>query len=77
MSHLRLSMDERRAEWNSHVRGGWVMLWLWQGSRLTTRDIARLTGISIPAAHRMMVILCSHFPITRDGGEWQWIEREN
>ena len=69
--------DARRDGWNAHVRGGWVMLWLWQGSRLTTRDVARLTGISIPAAHRMMVILSAAFPITRAEGLWQWIEREN
>lgn len=71
------SRTTERDGWNAHVRGGWVTLWLWQGSRLSTRDVARLCGISIPAAHRMMVILCAHFPITREDALWQWIEREN
>lgn len=62
--------------WNSHIRAGWVVLWLWQGSKLSTRDIARLTGIGRRAAHYMMVNLSAAFPIVFADGQWQWMERD-
>lgn len=65
-----------RDDWNSHVRGGWVAIWLWTGSKLSTRDIARLCGVSVPTAHRMMVILECKMPITKVGMYWQWISPE-
>lgn len=67
---------ERRHEMNAHQRGAWCALWLWQGSKLSTRDIARLTGITPQGAHKMMTLLAGSLPITLENGLWQWIERE-
>ena len=65
-----------RHDWNAHIRGGSVILWLWQGSKLSTRDIARLTGITRRGAHDMMEILSCAFPIVIVGGKWQWMDRD-
>lgn len=70
------SDDLRRQDWNSHIRGGWVILWLWQGSKLSTRDIARLTGITKQGAQWMMDVLSDEFPIICFEGKWQWMEKE-
>lgn len=61
-------------DWNSHIRGGWVTLWLWQGSKLSDVDIARLCGISRQGAAKMMIPLEAAFPIVKVDGKWQWIE---
>lgn len=61
-------------DWNSHQRGAWIALWLWQGSRLSDNDIARLCGMSRQAAYRMMLTLEAALPIAKVGGKWQWIE---
>lgn len=67
--------DDSRRDWNSHQRGGWVTLWLWQGSKLTDRDIARLTGMTTQGAGKMMAILSAALPIDKINGLWQWIEK--
>lgn len=65
-------MDERR-DWNAHIRGGWVILMLWQGSRLSDTDVGRLCSVSRQAAAKMMVNLESVFPIAKaDDGKWEW-----
>jgi len=68
--------DAGRREWNAHAKGGWVILFLWQGSRMTTQDIAKLCGMSKQGAQKMMVILEASFPITQDAGKWQWFGKE-
>lgn len=68
-------VDERR-DWNAHQRGGWVTLWLWQGSKLSDRDIARLCGMTRQGAMKMMTILEAALPITKIDGMWQWVERD-
>jgi hypothetical protein len=67
---------DSRHEWNAHQRGGWVTLWLWQGSRLSTRDVARLCGMTTQGAGKMMEILEQGLPITRVDGLWVWMEKE-
>lgn len=67
--------DERRREWNAHIRGGWVILFLWQGSKLSTRDIARLVGVTPQMAGRMMAILSAEFPLVCQDHLWQWMEK--
>lgn len=66
-------VDERRAEWNSHIRGGWIAIWLFQGSKLTTREIVTLTGMSKQGVEFMMEILSQGMPIVRVDGRWQWL----
>lgn len=68
--------EERRAEWNSHIRGGWIAVWLVQGSKLTTKDIVNLTGMSKQGVEFMMEILSGGMPIVRIDGYWQWISKE-
>jgi hypothetical protein len=64
-----------RDGWNSHIRGGWVVLWLWTGSRLSNRDIAKLTGMTRQGAQSMMEILEVAFPIRFVDGKWEWMEK--
>lgn len=68
--------SEGGPDWNAHQRGGWVTLWLWQGSRLSTRDIARLTGMTPQGAGKMMTILSAALPIIHSDGVWVWMEKE-
>ena len=71
---VALARTESTRDWNSHQRGGWVTLWLWQGGKLSDNDIARLCGISRQGATKMMGILEAAFPIVKVAGKWQWIE---
>lgn len=63
-------------ELNSHQKGGVITLWLWQGSRLSNKDIARLTGMTPQGAGKMMGILSAVLPIDNIDGHWQWMSRE-
>lgn len=65
-------VDERRTEWNSHLRGAYIAVWLVQGSKLSTADIVRLTGMSKQGVEFMMEILAGGMPIDRVDGKWQW-----
>lgn len=69
--------DERRAEWNSHIRGGWIAVWLYQGSELSTGDIVRLTGMSKQGVEFMMDILSHGMPIVRRAGRWAWLHNKS
>ena len=68
--------DAGRREWNAHAKGGWIILFLWQGSRLTTLEIAKLCGMSKQGAQKMMTILEASFPITQDNGKWVWMSKD-
>lgn len=68
--------EDRRREWGAHSRGGWVTLWLWQGSRLSNRDVARLTGMTPQGAGHMMRVLSAALPIVHIDGVWVWMEKE-
>lgn len=71
---MSLRTDDRRREWNSHVRGAYIAIWLKGGSKLSTREIAELTGLSKQGVEFMLDILSGSMPITRIDGKWQWIE---
>jgi len=71
---MHLTTDDRRREWNSHIRGGYIAIWLKGGSKLTTAEIVRLTGMSRQGVEFMMDILCSGMPITKIDGKWQWFD---
>jgi hypothetical protein len=75
MAH-RAATDDRRHEWGAHARGGWVVLFLWQGSRLSNVEVARLTGVTRRGAQKMMDGLSLHFPIIQVEGRWQWMSRD-
>jgi hypothetical protein len=66
-------VTSQRSDWNALQRGGWIVLWLWQGSRLSDSDIARLCGISRQHAWRTMQTLEATFPIVKEGGKWGWL----
>lgn len=72
----QLPADDRRREWGATTRGGWVILFLWQGSKFTTKEVARLTGLRRRGAQRMMNILELDFPIGLRDGKWQWIAKD-
>lgn len=57
----------------SWARGGMVVLYLQQGSRLTTREIAQLTSITRRGAQYMMDALTLVFPIVFEQGKWRWM----
>jgi hypothetical protein len=67
--------DSRR-DWNAHQRGGWIVLCLWQGAKLSNKDAARLTGITRRGAQYMMETLSATFPIVFVGGFWQWMDKD-
>jgi len=67
---------ESGPEWNAHQKGAWVCLWLWQGAKLSNRDVARLCNMTTQGSGKMMIILSAVLPIVHINGLWQWIERE-
>lgn len=69
--------DARRLEWNSHLRGAWIAVWLRQGSKLSTAEIVRLTGMSKQGVEFMMDILAGGMPIARIDGKWVWTGEES
>lgn len=73
---MAATTDDRRHEWGAHARGGWVILFLWQGSRLTNTDVGKLTGMTRRGAQKMMDGLTLHFPIVQVEGKWQWMAKD-
>lgn len=76
MKHRLLPAHDNRREFNSHQRGGWVILWLWQGSRLSNKDVARLMGMTRWGAQKMMETLAAAFPIVFSDGKWEWMSKD-
>ena len=70
------ALNDQRRDWNAHQRAAWITLWLWQGSRLTTRDVARLCRMTTQGAGKMMTILSASLPIVQVDGRWQWMSKE-
>lgn len=66
-----------RREWNAHQRAGQVTFWLVQGRKMSTAEIARLTGLSWDGAKFMMEMLSGLLPILYADDKWQWIEDSN
>lgn len=75
MGRKAAAPDAGRREWNAHAKGGWVVLFLWQGSKMTTREVANLCGCTTQNAGKMMNTLESSFPIVLVDGRWQWMEK--
>lgn len=72
---MATATDERRNEWNSHVRGGWIAVWLYGGSKLSTAEIVKMTGISKQGVEFMMEMLAWGMPIKRIDGKWTWLHK--
>jgi hypothetical protein len=66
-----------RQDWNSHQRGGFVTLLLWQGAKLSSKEVARLCVMSRQGAEKMMTILSAALPIVTVDGKWQWIVKDD
>ena len=64
-------------EWNAHQRAGQVTFWLVQGRKMSTAEIARLTGLSWDGAKFMMEMLSGLLPIVCADNKWQWLEGHN
>lgn len=69
--------NDRRREWGATTRGGWIILFLWQGSRFSTKEVAKLTGLTRRGAQRMMNVLELDFPIRQIEGKWQWVLKDD
>lgn len=67
---------DRSHEWNSHVRGAYIAVWLYDGHKLSTRDIMRKTGLSKQGVEFMLDILSGYMPIVRINRRWQWVRSE-
>lgn len=76
MKHRPLPVTDNRREWSTRARAAWVLLFLWQGSKLSTQDIAKLTGLTPRGVRYMMADLESYFPIVHEGGFWQWMSKD-
>jgi hypothetical protein len=61
-------------KWSTRARAGWVLIFLWKGAKLTTVDIAKITGLTRRGVRYMMDDLAAHFPIVLDGEFWQWMK---
>lgn len=61
-------------EWTAHMRAATAVFWLLSGSRLTTAEVARLTGLSWDGAKYMLVNMSIVVPIAEDdSGKWFWL----
>jgi hypothetical protein len=50
-----------------------AVFWLMQGNRLTTAEIARLTGLTPSGAWYMLQKICRVLPVSlSDSGEWEY-----
>lgn len=67
---------DARQEWNAHQRGGFITLMLWQGAKLSSKDVARLCVMSRQGAEKMMGILSAALPIDNPDGLWQWMTKD-
>lgn len=63
-------------QFTAHQKAGQVAIWLSQGSQLTTRDVARLTGMTFMGAKYMLEMLSLVLPIVHLNHKWQWVRRE-
>lgn len=75
MTRKALTYVRAGPDWNAHQRGGWVALWLWQGSRLSDTDIARLCGMTRQGAAKMMDAIEAAFPVIKVDGKWEWMNK--
>lgn len=73
---LMPAADNRR-EWNAHQRGALIALFLWQGAKLSSKDVARLCVMSRQGAEKMMGILSGALPIVIEDGLWQWMVKDD
>lgn len=63
-------------KWTAHQKAGQIAIWLSQGSQLTTRDVARATGMTFMGAKYMLEMLSLVLPIEHREHKWRWISRE-
>ena len=66
-----------RQDWNAHQRGGFITLMLWQGAKLSSKDVARLCAMSRQGAEKMMAILSAALPIVMHDSLWQWMSKDD
>lgn len=71
-----ITHGDSRHEWNAHQRGGFITLMLWQGAKLSSKDVARLCVMSRQGAEKMMIILSAALPIDNPDGKWQWMIKD-
>lgn len=76
MKPRTLPVADNRREWSTRARSAWVLLFLWNGSKLSNKEIAKLTGLTHRGTRYMMDDLASYFPIVSIDQRWQWMERD-
>lgn len=52
-------------------RAGLIVWWLCHGEKLSTKDVARLAGLSMDGAYALMTSLSERIPIYCDTKHWQ------
>lgn len=65
----------RERQWTAHQKAGQITVFLVQGSKLSTNEIAQLTGMTFMGAKYMMEMLSLVLPIEHRERCWQWMER--
>lgn len=63
-------------EFTAHQKAGQIAIWLSQGERFTTRDVALRTGMTFMGAKYMLEMLSLVLPIEHRDSYWQWMERD-
>lgn len=70
------SSTANERQFTAHQKAGQVAIWLSQGSKLTTREVARATGMTFMGAKYMLEMLSLVLPIVHLDHKWQWVRRE-
>lgn len=72
-----MASQTNQHEWTAHQKAGQITVFLVQGSKLSTGDVARLTGMTFMGAKYMMEMLSMVLPIEHRDKCWQWIQKSN
>jgi hypothetical protein len=62
-------------QWTAHQKAGQITVFLVQGSKMTTMEIARLTGMTFMGAKYMMEMLSMVLPIEHVDSQWRWMQK--
>lgn len=59
-------------EWTAHQKAGQIAIWLYEGQRYTTPEVAKRTGMTYMGAKYMLEMMSMVLPIVQIDGKWEW-----
>lgn len=72
---LLTTENQQCDEWNSHTRGAQIAVWLKDGAKLSTEELAERVYVTTQGIDYIMVWLVRRFPIEKYDGKWQWMDK--